>query len=186
MRIKTIFNMENVKFIWRITAAHCISYFCAGIFALYAVGYKELFSEGAMSSFMLPTDTPIVALGPALQIIRGIIMALILLPLRKVIIEGEYGFVKLWLLIWGLSVISTFAAAMGSIDGFIYTNIPIIEQIMGYPEALLWVTLFVGTLKAFYILEKRAFNIAAVIFVVLIIFMSIMGYLARLGILDAQ
>ena len=178
--------MENLKFIWRITASHIISYFCAGIFALFVIDYKVWFSEGAISSFMLPTDTPIVALGPALQIIRGIVMALILLPLKNVIIEEEYGFLKLWLLILGLSVISTFAAAMGSIDGFIYTNIPIIGQILGYPEAVLWITLFVGILKAFYKLEKRGINIAAVIFVVLIILMSILGYLARLGILDTQ
>ena len=179
-------NTEALKFIWRITAAHTIAYFCAGIFALLVVDYKDWFSEGAISSFMLPTDTPIVALGPALQIIRGLIMALVLLPLRKVFIEENYGFFKLWLLVLGLSVFSTFAAAMGSLDGFIYTNVPIIEQIMGYPEALLWVTLFVGILKVFYKYEHRAINVIAIILFVLVIFMSLMGYLQGLGILDSQ
>ncbi len=179
-------NKEYFKFIWRITAAHTIAYFCAGIFALLVIDYKEWFSEGAISSFMLPTDTPIVALGPALQIIRGLIMALVLLPLRKVFIDGNYGFFKLWLLVLGLSVFSTFAAAMGSLDGFIYTNVPIIEQIMGYPEALLWSTLFVGILKSFYKFEKRAINVIAIVFFVLIIFMSVMGYLDGLGVLDTQ
>lgn len=177
---------ENLIFIWRITVTHTIAYFCAGIFALFVIDYKSWFSEGAISSFMLPTDTPIVALGPAFQIIRGLIMAMVLLPLRKIFIDGNYGFFKLWLLILGLSVFSTFSAAMGSLDGFIYTNVPIIEQIMGYPEALLWVTLFVGILKAFYKFESRAINIIAIVFFALIIFMSIMGYLEGLGILDTQ
>lgn len=177
---------ENLKFTWRITAAHTIAYFCAGIFALLVIDYKYWFSEGAISSFMLPVDTPIVALGPALQIIRGLIMALVLLPLRKVFTDENFGFFKLWLLVIGLSVFSTFAAAMGSLDGFIYTNVPVIEQIMGYPEALLWSTLFVGILGAFYRFENKAISVTALVLFVLIIFMSLMGYLEGLGIIGAQ
>ena len=183
---KTTQIQENVKFIWRITAAHTIAYFCAGIFALLMVDYEDWFSEGAISSFMLPTDTPIVALGPALQIIRGLIMGLVLMPFRNVIIGGNHGFFKLWLLVMGLSVFSTFAAAMGSLDGFIYTNVPMIEQIMGYPEALLWATLFVGILKVFYTVERKAINITAVVIFILVILLSIMGYLDGLGILGTQ
>ena len=156
-------NEENLRFIWRVTAAHTIAYFFAGIFALLVVDYETWFSEGSISSFMLPTDAPIVALGPSLQIIRGIIMALVLLPIKKVFIDTEYGFIKLWFLIMGLSVLSTFAAAMGSIDGFIYTNVPIIEQIMGYPEALLWATIFTGILWIFYKFERKAINIISII-----------------------
>ncbi len=177
-------NMENIKFAWRITAAHTIAYFCAGIFALLIMDYKDLFSNSAISSFMLPTDTPIVALGPALQIFRGLIMAIVLLPLRKVIITEKNGFVKLWLLVLGFSVFSTFAAAMGSIDGFIYTNVPIIEQILGYPEAFLWTTLFFGIVWALYKFEKKAMNIAAIVLFSLVVFMSIMGYLDALKIIN--
>ena len=178
-------NEGNLKFIWRVTVAHTIAYFFAGIFALFVVDYETWFSEGSISSFMLPTDAPIVALGPALQIIRGMIMGLVLLPVKKVFIDKEGGFIKLWLLIIGLSVLSTFAAAMGSIDGFIYTNVPIIEQVMGYPEALIWATMFTGILWLFYKFEKRAINIISIILFVLIILMSIMGYLSRIGIIQA-
>ena len=176
-------NKENFKFAWRITAAHTIAYFCAGLFALLVMDYKSWFSDGAISSFMLPTDTPIVALGPALQIIRGIIMALALLPLRKVFTDEKFGFLKLGGVVLGLSLFSTFAAAMGSLDGFIYTNVPIIEQIMGYPEAFLWTALFIGILWAFYKFEKKAINITGIVLVVLVVFMSIMGYLSALGII---
>ncbi len=177
---------ENFKFVWRITASHTIAYFCAGIFALHVIDYKNWFSESAISSFMLPTDTPIVALGPALQVIRGLIMAFVLLPLRKVFTDEKFGFIKLWLLLIGLSVFSTFAAAMGSIDGFIYTNVPIIEQIIGYPEAFLWTTLFVGIMWIFYKYEKKAINVIAMVLLVLIVILSIMGYLEALGIIDTQ
>jgi len=179
-------HMENLKFTWRIIAAHTIAYFFAGIFALFVIDYKNWFSDSAISSFMLPTNTPIVALGPALQIIRGLIMAMVLLPLRKAFIDGKFGFIKLWILIWGLSVFSTFAAAMGSLDGFIYTNVPIIDQIMGYPEAFIWTTLFVGFLWLFYKYEKKAINLLAIVLFVLVVFMSIMGYFEASGVIDTQ
>lgn len=171
---------ERLAFIWEITAAHVIAYFFAGIFALFVIDYKAWFSEGAISTFMLPTDTPIVALGPALQVIRGLIMGLVLLPFRKVITESEYGFFKLWLLIIGLSLLSTFSAAMGSLDGFIYTNVPIFEQILGYPEAVLWCSLFVVIFKGLFKSKKRWIHVTAGVVCFLILFMSIMGYLQAL------
>ena len=68
-----------VKYFWQIMYAHTIAYFIAGIFALVVVNYRELYATEIISSFMLPVDTPIVALGPLLQVFRGIIIALILL-----------------------------------------------------------------------------------------------------------
>lgn len=113
-------------------------------------------------------------------------MGLVLLPLRKAFIDEKHGFLKLWLLIVGLSVFSTFAAAMGSIDGFIYTKVPAIEQVLGYPEAFLWATLLVGILWAFYKFEKKVINIVALVLVILIIFMGIMGYLQGIGAINVQ
>ena len=176
-------NKENFKFVWRVIAAHVIAYFIAGVFAINLFNYKELFSSGTLSLFMKPTTDPIVALGPCLQIIRGLIMALVLLPVRKVFTEEKYGFLKLGLLILGLSVLSTFAAAFGSIDGFIYTNLSFMEQIIGYPEALLWIFLFIGILWVFYKYEKKTINIIAAVLLILIVLMSTMGYLYAMQII---
>lgn len=170
----------NLKFAWRIIAAHVIAYFIAGIFAVNLFNYDELFTSNTLSLLMRPITEPIVALGGgALQIIRGIIMALVLLPFRKVFTEENYGFLKLGLLILGLSVLSTFSAATGSVDGFIYTKLSFTEHISGYFEAILWISLFIGILWIFYKFEKKAINITAIVLVVLIILMSIAGYFAE-------
>ncbi|MDR1791911.1 MAG: hypothetical protein LBR36_00490 [Bacteroidales bacterium] len=168
----------SIKFLWRVTAAHTIAYFIAGCFAMYIFNYKELFESNTLSLFMKPTTAPIVALGPALQIIRGLLIALILLPLRKVFTEEQYGFLKLGFLILGLSVLFTFSAASGSFEGLIYTTIPFLEQMVGYAEAILWISLFIGILWIFYRFEKKIINIFAIIFVILIVLMSVAGYLA--------
>jgi len=171
-------NKENFKFAWRVVVAHVLAYFIAGILAMNLFNYTELFTSGTFSLFMKPTTEPIIALGVCLQIIRGVIMALVLLPLRKVFTEGKYGFLKLGFLILGLSVLSTFAAAGGSIDGFIYTNMSFMEHIIGYPEAILWISLFSFTMWIFYKFEKKAISIIAIVLFILIVLMSIFGYFA--------
>ena len=148
-------NKENFKFAWRVVVAHVVAYMAAGIFAGKVLYCKDWFLNGVLSSIMRPTDAPIVALAPCLQVIRGIIIALILLPLRKAFIEEKYGFLKLGVLVLGLSVFSTFAASQSSFDGFIYMKIPIMEHAIGYPVAILWITLFTGILWLFYKFEKK-------------------------------
>jgi hypothetical protein len=108
-------------------ADHVCTYnsnFIAGFFAVVVVNYRELFATEIISSFMYSVDEPIVALGPSLQIFCGIIIALILLPLRKVFFEEKQDLKKLGLIIIGLSLLSTIGPTMGSFEGYIYTKIP--------------------------------------------------------------
>ncbi len=168
---------ERFEFVWRILAAHTIAYFIAGISASSLFNYAGYLSSGTMSLFMKPATAPLVALGPCLQIVRGLIMGLALLPIRDAFTKEKYGFLKLGLLILGLSVLSTFAAATGSIDGFIYTKLSFMEHIMGYPEAIWWIFLFIGILWTLYILEKKAIDLIALFLLILIVLMSVAGYL---------
>ncbi len=174
-----------IRYFWQVTYAHTIAYFIAGLFAVGVMNYKDLFATEIISSYMHPVDSPIVALGPMLQIIRGIIIALFLLPLRKTFFEEKNGLLKLGLITIGLSVISTFGAASGSFEGFIYTKIPVMYQIIGFPEALIWVSLFVGILYVSKKYEhKKIITILSIVITVLISFFSIMGFLAGKGLLS--
>ncbi len=171
-----------IRYFWQITYAHTIAYFIAGLFAIVIMKYKDLFATEIISSYMHPVDAPIVALGPFLQIIRGIIIALCLLPLRKTFFEEKNGLLKLGLIIIGLSIISTFGAASGSFEGFIYTKIPFMYQLAGWPEALIWVTLFIGILYVSKKYEhKKIITILSIVIIVLISFLSIMGFLTAKG-----
>jgi hypothetical protein len=166
-----------IKYFWQIIYAHTIAYFIAGIFAVVVINYRELFSTEIISLFMLPVDTPIVALGPLLQVFRGIIIALILLPLRKIFFEEKYGLLKLGLIVIGLSLLSTIGPTMGSFDGYIYTKIPYMYQILGYPEAIIYVLLFIGILYlSIKYAHKKIITILSIFIMILICLMSIMGY----------
>ena len=175
-------NTKNtVNYFWRITYSHTIAYFIAGVLALQIMDYKNLFSLDFFS-FMRPTDEAIVGLAPFLQIFRGMLIALILLPLRKTFFEEKHGLLKLGLVMIGFSLFLTFAAAPGSFEGFIYTTIPFQYQVIGYPEAIVYSSLFLLLLHISNKYgHKKIVNILAIIFLVLICLMSVMGYLVNSG-----
>lgn len=168
------------KFIWRITYSHFTAYFLAGIFALTFLDYKELFATEKLALLMRPVSDPIVALGPLLQFFRGILIALILLPIRKVITEQKNGFFIMGWLILGLSLLSTIGPTSGSFEGYIYTTIPAAYQALGYIEGLLYIVLLVFMMWVSYRYEKKWLNILFIIIVLIICSFSLMGYFQAL------
>ena len=167
-----------VKYFWQVIYAHTIAYFIAGVFAVLVMNYRDLYATEIISSFMHPVDTPIVALGPFLQIFRGILIALILLPLRKTFFEEKNGFLKLGITIFGLSLLTTIGPTIGSFEGYIYTKIPYIHQILGYPEAILYVLLFTGILSiSTKYADKKIVTVLSIICVSLICLMSVTGFI---------
>jgi hypothetical protein len=166
------------QYFWQIIYAHTIAYFIAGIFALVVVNYRDLFATEIISSFMKSIDEPIIALGPILQVFRGVILAFILLPLRKIFFEGKHGLTKLGIIIFGLSFLIPIGPSPGSFEGFIYTKIPFMYQILGYPEAIIYVLLFIGILNiSIKYAHKKLMTVLPIIFMALIGLMGIMGYL---------
>ena len=159
-------------FCWRITSSHVITYFLMGLLASQILNYQELFETPPFSSFMKPLSSKAIAAGPALQLIRGLIFSLALWAFRDVFLKTKNGWLKLWGLLVGLSILSTTAAGPGSVEGFIYTTIPIEKQVIGYLEVLPQTLLF--SLLVYYWYQKpgKAWNIVAGVLVGLILLMS--------------
>ena len=169
-----------IKFIWRIASAHTIAYFIAGLFAVTFLNYRELFNVGSLS-FMRSTDSPWVAAGPGLQIIKGIILGAVLYSFRSIFMDTKRGWLKFGMLIFGLSYVLTLSAAVGSFEGIIYTNIPLKIHFIGLSEILLYTTLFSGILWIWYRKESKLINISSIILTSIILLFSIMGVLASMG-----
>jgi len=173
---------EAAAFIWRAASIHTVAYFIAGIFALIVMNYREQFASEIMSVIMRPVDSPYVALGPGLQLIRGLIIALVLLPFRE-IITSKKGWIKLSGLVLGLSYISTIGPTFGSFDGYIFTKVPLQYHLLGIPETLLYTSLFSVLLYLWYKKPIKAWNIISAILVILITGISILGYLTSIGLI---
>ena len=152
-----------------------ISYFLAGLFAYQFLNYKELFDTPPFSSFMRPTDSLAVAAGPSLQLIRGFIFSIALWPFRDIFLNTKFGWLKLWGLLIGLSILSTTAAASGSVEGFIYTTIPFKLQVIGYFEVVPQTLLFSLGVCYWYKKPKKAWFITSIILVSIILLLSILA-----------
>jgi len=121
---------------------HTVTYFIAGILALTINDYGKLYSQPPLSYLMRPTTDPIVMAGSLFQPIRGVLFALAFYPLRSVVFEKPRGWLTLWWVLLALGVFSTFGPAFGSVEGLIYTKIPVSAQLLGLWEVVLQSLLF--------------------------------------------
>jgi hypothetical protein len=158
---------------------HTLTYFLAGWVAFTVFNYSVEFAKPGLASFMRPTNDPIVALGPALQPIRGILFALAFFPLREILFGRKHGWLITWLMLVTLGIFSTFAPASGSVEGLIYTTIPIREQLSGGILEVLTQSLLLSAILYYWVNhpEKRWLSWVMGILFVLAISMSVMGYL---------
>lgn len=120
---------------------HTITYFLMGILASTFLNYAERFARPEMACWMRQLDDPLIMAGPLLQPIRGLIFALAFYPLREILFGRKSGWLISWWLLVALGILSTFGPPPGSIEGMIYTRIPILDQLVGWlevvPQALL-------------------------------------------------
>jgi hypothetical protein len=110
---------------------HTVTYFIIGLIAFTVFNYAVSYAEPGMAAFMRQTDDPIVALGPTLQPIRGVLFALAFFPLQEILFKRKNGWLVTWSLLVMLGIFSTFGPAPGSVEGLIYTTLPIRAQLSG-------------------------------------------------------
>lgn len=160
--------------------AHSVTYFFMGILASTFLNYAERFARPEMACWMRQLDDPLIMAGPLFQPIRGLIFALAFFPLREILFGKKNG----WLIMGGtlvaLGILSTFGPPPGSIEGMIYTRIPILDQLTGWlevvPQALLLsVILFYWVNHP----EKKWLNWVMGVFFFLVNLMLVAGLLVR-------
>lgn len=132
-------SRQNITFIGlsiKAIVVHTVTYFIVGLLALTLLEYRTAFEAPVTREYMRPVDDAIVALGPALQFIRGIFFAIAFYPLRETLFRRKNGWLITWLVLVMLGILSTFAAAPGSVEGLLYTKMPVALQISGWAEIM--------------------------------------------------
>jgi len=163
------------RFFARVTACHMVTYFVAGFIAFVLFDYAAVFHSEYLSCYMKPIDSKWVAIGPALQWIRGLVFAAALYPFRHVFLEGSRGWLKLWGLLLGLAILSTAGAAPGSVEGLIYSKIPPLDQVLSLREVVAQTLAFSWLLVAWYERPHRAWGIVLYGLTAVVILMSVAG-----------
>jgi len=124
-------------FALRAIVVQTVSYFLFGLIMSNIFDYGELFEQEVIRDFMRPIDSPYVFFGPLIQPLRGFLFAVAIWPLRKAIFESKYGWLTLWGIFVVFGILSPPAAAPSSVEGFMYTKLPIWYHLIGLPEIML-------------------------------------------------
>ena len=115
---------------------HTVTYFICGVTAFYFLDYAHKFAEPGVREVMRQTSEPIVMAGPLFQPIRGLLFAIAFYPIRSAIFGRQHGWLAMWLLLLILGILNTFGPSAGSVEGMVYTTIPITSQLLGLSEVV--------------------------------------------------
>jgi len=102
------------------TVAHTVSYFIAGLVAFRLFHYAAVLTDPA--SGMRPPTHLMVRAGVLFQPIRGLLFGVVFYLLRDALFGPPLGWLVIWLMLVFVGILSTFAPAPMSIEGFIYNE----------------------------------------------------------------
>jgi hypothetical protein len=124
-------------FALKVIVVHTLTYFGYGLILSQVFDYGSLFQQEIIRDFMRPIDSPYVYAGPFLQPLRGLLLAIAIWPLRRLLLEGRFGWLILWNILVMVGILSTPAAAPSSVEGVLYSKLPLWYHLIGLPEILL-------------------------------------------------
>ena len=134
-------SKKTISFVLYVTFAHCITYFICGVIFSQLMGYSEWWEQPVVCDYFRAFDGAASAAGPFIQIIRGLLFGFILIPLID-FIKQKSGWLKLWVLFLGIGIIGAPSAAPGSIEGIVYSKLPLAFHFVGLPEVCSQTLLF--------------------------------------------
>ncbi len=167
-------------FTWRVISLHVLTYFLCGVAAFFLFDYRQAFETTDLRYLMRPTSSPWVAAGPALQVVRGLLFAVVLYPFAPVFVRARKGAFFLWGLFLGLAILGTAGPCPSSLEGLFFTKLPLRLHLMGLPEIVLQTLLFSIGLVHWSRRPAGWKNVATGIGVGLVVLMSVAGVLAAL------
>lgn len=133
---------ENVKFVLKVTAAHVATYLVCGLIFARLFDYESLFAMDDVRSFMRDAYGTSSVIGPFVQVLRGAIIGCVLLILKDTVLNKKLGWLYLWILFAGLGIVCAPAAAPVSIEGIVYSRLPLEFHLKTAPELLVQTLLF--------------------------------------------
>lgn len=165
-------------------AVHAVTYFLVGVLSFLFLDYTTNYADPAVVNFVRQTDDPLVAAGPFFQILRGLLFGIAFFALRESIFPHKRGWLTLWLALVILGIFSTFGSAPSSIEGMIYTVLPIWFHILNFPELFIQSGLL-AFLAHYWVNhpEKKWLNWSLGIVTGLIVLLSVLGALSAFGLL---
>ncbi len=127
MRTKVKFK----GFVTRFITVYLIIYILCLLICLFVTDYKAIIEQGeVLSQIFRDIDTSQMFMIPLIQIIRSFLIGAVIYPFHSIIIYENYGWFKLFGVLFVLTGPAASVIGMGSLEGYLYTYLGISSPIM--------------------------------------------------------
>ena len=163
-----------------------MTYFLIWLLSFLFLDYSARYADPAVAAALRQTDHPLVTAGPLFQVLRGFLFGITFYALRDVIFPKQRGWLTLWLVLSIVGIFSPFSSAPGSIEGIVYSTLPMWFHIMSLPELI--IQSFLLASLTHYLLnhsEKKWMSILFGTLFIIIVLLVLLGILSSVGFLPA-
>lgn len=143
-----------IGYIGRFSLIHVLTYVLAGVIFIKLQNYSSVFKNLHDFTNYRSIDSPIVRASALIQFIRGSFFAILLYPFYNTIFNSKRGWLMLFGVLWGFTLIGSVSAVPGSIEGFIYTRTALSEHLIGIPEVTVQMLAFS---LLFFVWERKTY-----------------------------
>lgn len=133
---------KNLRFVLKAVAAHVVTYILCGLVFSTLFHYDELFQLGNAQYFMREAYGLSSLIGPIVQVFRGAALGFILLLFRDSFMGKPYAWLRLWAVVAGIGIICTPGPAPVSVEGIVYSQLPLEFHLKIAPELFIQTLLF--------------------------------------------
>ena len=131
-----VFLRHFFIFYIKVAVIHTLTYIVFGLLFSNMFDYSSIYDGTVIANFMRSFESPIIFVGPFLQPIRALFIAIALFPIRRIIIT-KFGWFITWLIFACIGIIAAPSSAPSSIEGVVYTQLPLKFHIINLPELLI-------------------------------------------------
>lgn len=165
---------------------HTVTYFIVGLLSFLLLDYSAKYADQVVSASLRQTDHPMVTAGPLFQVLRGFLFGIVFYALRDIFFSRPRGWTTNWLVLIFVGILSPFSAAPGSIEGFVYSTLPLWFHIMSLPELLIQ-SFLLAFLTHYWVNhpEKKWLTVSFGIVFAIVTLLALLGILSALGFLPA-
>ena len=167
-----------IAVIAKTVVTHTITYFVMGLLASTFFEYGRLYAETSLNALMRQVSEPLVMAGPLFQPIRGVLFGIVFFLLRDTLFGKKNGWLVMWITLVFVGILGPFGPTPGSIEGMIYTILPLELHLVGLPEVILQALILSAVL--FYWVnhpEKKWLNWVMAVVFILMLLMPVLGLL---------
>jgi hypothetical protein len=122
--------------ILKTAVTHTVTYFLTGVTAYVLFDYPTLIAGSELGLSMRPLTDPMVMAGPVFQPLRGLLFGCVFYLLREPFFGRRNGWLVMWAVLVSIGILGTFGAPPGSLEGVIYTVLPLSLHLRLLPEVL--------------------------------------------------